>query len=108
MKKGRCIDGTRTCKKSPSIPPKKYQRWVLLISLTKKIKKIVTYAIQEVFAKGKSCAELDLISKSSNNIPYYFTGLRASIGNVLYLVGMGINITKRKQAEELLRESEEK
>ena len=73
-----------------------------------KDKKSAFHTIQEVFAKGKANVELDLISKSGKKTPHYFTGIKTSIDNILYLVGMGIDITERKRAEEALRESEKK
>ena len=69
-------------------------------------KKRLADTIQEVFVKEKSNVELDIVSKSGKKTPYYFTGLRTIIGNASYLVGMGIDITERKQAEEALIEIE--
>jgi PAS domain S-box-containing protein len=63
-------------------------------------KKLVGERIQEVFIKGKSNVEANFISKNGSAIPYYFTGLRFISDNKPYLVGMGIDIAKRKQAEE--------
>lgn len=71
-------------------------------------KRNVAERIQQVFAKGKSSVEADLVSKSDNKTPYYLTGLRVTIGNKTYLGGMGLDITERKRAEGALRESEEK
>jgi len=68
----------------------------------------VAERIQEVFTKGKSSVEADFVSKNGNKTPYYFTGAQIIIGNKNYLGGMGINITDSKQAEEALRESEER
>jgi PAS domain S-box-containing protein len=71
-------------------------------------KDIIAERIREVFAKGESSVEALFVSKKGKKIPYYFTGLRTRLRNKLYLVGMGIDITERKQAEEELRQSEEK
>ncbi|MBM4146740.1 MAG: PAS domain S-box protein [Nitrospira sp.] len=71
-------------------------------------KKLIEEAIQEVFVKGESNVEADFISKDGRRTPYYFTGLRLISDNKPYLVGMGIDITERKQAEELLKMSEAK
>jgi len=57
-------------------------------------------AIEEVFVKGKSYVEMNLLSKSGKKTPYYLVGLRTRIGNCKYLVGMGIDNTVRKRAEE--------
>ena len=66
-------------------------------------KKLVGEAIQEVFVKGESNVEANFISKDGRRTPYYFTGLRFISDNRPYLVGMGIDITERKQAEEEIR-----
>ena len=63
-------------------------------------KKLGGEAIQEVFVKGESNVEANLVSKDRRRIPYYFTGLRFISHNMPYLVGMGIDITERKRAED--------
>ena len=63
-------------------------------------KKLVGEAIQEVFVKGESNVEANFISKDGRRTPYYFTGLRFIWDSRPYLVGMGIDITERKRAEE--------
>jgi PAS domain S-box-containing protein len=69
-------------------------------------KKLVGEAIQAVFVKGESNVETDFLSKDGKKTPYYFTGLRFISDNRPYLLGMGLEITERKQAEEALRASE--
>jgi PAS domain S-box-containing protein/putative nucleotidyltransferase with HDIG domain len=68
----------------------------------------ITDRIGEVFSKGSATAEANLLTKSGNSIPYFFTGLRAVIGGKTYLVGMAIDIAERKRAEEQIRQSLEK
>ncbi len=60
----------------------------------------------EVFQEGVSAAEAGLITKDGRRIPHYFTGLRKAFNGRPHLVGLGIDITERKQVEEALRESE--
>ena len=60
---------------------------------------------RQVFVKGESNVEANFISKDGRRTPYYFTGLRFISDNRPYLIGMGIDITERKRAEEALRES---
>jgi PAS domain S-box-containing protein len=67
-------------------------------------KDLIRERIQEVFLKGQSDAEGDFVSKEGKKTPYYFTGLRLTIGNTPCLTGLGIDITERKQAEAATRE----
>ena len=59
--------------------------------------------MEEVFVKGAATAEVYIIMKSGNKIPYYLTGRRIVIRDKPYLLGIGIDITERKQAETALR-----
>jgi PAS domain S-box-containing protein len=59
--------------------------------------------IREVFEKGESHGEANFVSKNGQLTPYYFTGKRIEIESMPYLIGMGIDITQRRQAEEELR-----
>jgi diguanylate cyclase (GGDEF)-like protein len=55
--------------------------------------------MQEVFKDGVSEMENELLTKSGAKIPFFFNGHRVDIDDKTYLVGMGIDISKRKQAE---------
>ena len=72
-------------------------------------KKKVRYSVENLFQRGeKSDVEADLIIKDGSAIPHYFTGVRMTINNQRYLLGVGTDITKLKEAEHLLKKSEEK
>ena len=68
-----------------------------------KSREIIAQKMQEVFETGSSWAEADLITKSGQRIPYYFSGHRTYFDDQPYLVGLGTDITERKLAEENLR-----
>ncbi len=63
--------------------------------------------IAEVFAAGESAVESSLLAKDGSTIPFYFTGRRVDLNGTPCLVGMGVDISKRKQAEAALRELNE-
>jgi PAS domain S-box-containing protein len=66
-------------------------------------KEYIASRIQEVFEKGESDAEANFVAKNGELTPYYFTGRLIVIEGIPYLIGMGIDISERKQAaEELL------
>ena len=64
----------------------------------------VAEKIKEVFEKGKSSVDADLVSKNGIRTPYHFSGMRLTIDQGHYLAGMGIDMTTRKQAVEILKQ----
>jgi PAS domain S-box-containing protein len=63
--------------------------------------------IKRSFETGSSNAEAIFTSKSGQETPYYFTGYRVLIGTKPYLIGTGVDISERKQAEEALAQKAE-
>ena len=70
-------------------------------------KALLDKKIREVFGKGGSAVEADFVSRDGARTPYYFTGRSIIFDGKPCLVGMGIDISERKRAENALRESEE-
>jgi PAS domain S-box-containing protein len=64
--------------------------------------------ISEVFTQGQAFVEASLLTKDGRKIPYFFTGRNVNFKNSECLVGMGIDITERKNVELKLDESEQK
>jgi PAS domain S-box-containing protein len=62
--------------------------------------------IEEVFAKGESDVEAGILSRDGTVTPFYLTGITTPIDGRTCLVGVGIDITERKRAEEARWESE--
>jgi PAS domain S-box-containing protein len=60
-------------------------------------------AIQNTFATGEVRIEAELVSKDGVKTPYLFTGRRLLMEGELYLVGMGLDISQRRQMEEALK-----
>jgi PAS domain S-box-containing protein len=71
-------------------------------------KELLRRRIAEVFSAGASSVEADFVARDGTHIPYYFTGVRTELGGRTCLMGVGIDISQRKHAEALLRESEER
>ncbi|CAK0781762.1 two-component system, sensor histidine kinase and response regulator [Gammaproteobacteria bacterium] len=63
--------------------------------------------MQEVFTQGFAAAEANIITKNDTVIPYYFVGHRIELDGVPCLIGMGLEISERKQMEEALRQAKE-
>lgn len=63
-------------------------------------KDLIEKSIGDVFVKGSAFAEAHFVSKSGNSHPFYFTGILIDIEGKSNLIGVGIDITERKKAEE--------
>ncbi len=66
--------------------------------LTKKMNEVLTY--------GRSDVEASLITKSGASLPFYLTGARMVINQTRYIVGMGIDVSERKQLEQQLLQAQ--
>lgn len=77
-----------------------------LFSIGEKV--IIVKKIKEVFLLGKAEVEACLITKSGEEILYYFKATNADFEGISCLIGMGIDITERKRAEAIIKESEAK
>lgn len=71
-------------------------------------KNYLAQQIQAVFVEGEGTAEANFVAKSGRLIPYYFTGRRIDLDGAPGLIGMGIDITERKRAEEAVRVSQQR
>ena len=62
--------------------------------------------IKDTFTRGSARCQAEFANKSGRTTPYDFTGLRSFIDGKPYLVGLGIDITERRQLEhELARQA---
>jgi len=71
-------------------------------------KALLQERIKEVFARGESSVEASFVSKDGRITPYFFTGRQVVFDGQPGLVGIGMDISQRKQAEAALRQSESK
>lgn len=61
----------------------------------------VANTIELASGAGYSSVEANLLTKTGKKIPYFITGARAVIGNEIYLLGIGLDITERKINDEM-------
>jgi len=59
----------------------------------------VATEIGDVFETGASSVDADLVAKDGTRTPYHFTGRRSEAGGRPVLVGMGIDISRRRPYE---------
>ncbi|MEW6439320.1 MAG: sigma-54-dependent Fis family transcriptional regulator [bacterium] len=68
--------------------------------------KSVLQGIQETLAEGESIVEAELLAKDGTRTPYIFTGVKATIDDTSYVIGIGIDLSELKEKETALAESE--
>lgn len=68
-------------------------------------REMVAERIREVFESGAGHVEADLLHKDGSRVPYYLTGRRVELERGVCLVGMGVDITERRRAEEAARQA---
>jgi diguanylate cyclase (GGDEF)-like protein/PAS domain S-box-containing protein len=73
---------------------------------TPEYREAVLKAIEGVMEKGQNSLEAPLVAKDGHQIPFFLPGVRFEANDRSYFMGVGIDITERKQAEEALRQSE--
>jgi PAS domain S-box-containing protein len=60
---------------------------------------LVASRIGQVFASGEGQVEADLVTRSGRAVPHYLTGRRIELDGRPHLVGMGIDISDRREAQ---------
>jgi PAS domain S-box-containing protein len=68
-------------------------------------KRLTEAHIRKVFLEGEGTNEAALLAKDGSRIPYFFTCRQTRLEGKDYLVGMGVEISDRKQAEETLQKT---
>ena len=68
-------------------------------------KPLLQERIAEVFATGEASVEAAFVAKDGQATPYFFTGRRLMFDGTACLVGVGIDIAKRKHAEQKVKAS---
>jgi PAS domain S-box-containing protein len=68
-----------------------------------KDKALVSSKLQKIFAEGQVDVEACFLTRDGRSVPYYFTASRIDLGGQDYFVGLGIDITERKEAQDALQ-----
>ena len=63
--------------------------------------------MKKVFTSGNASAEAELITKQGKRLYYYFSGLRKQLNGKFYLIGLGMDISKRKKLENTIIQEKE-
>lgn len=70
--------------------------------------RLIRDRIAECFEKGETAVEAPLLLKDGTAIPYFFTGKKVFLDDKVHLLGIGIDISERMRAEQIISEREEK
>ena len=62
----------------------------------------VTMAIQEVISKGNATVEAELMAKDGTCLPFFLSGSLLRTKDAIYVIGTGIDLSEKRQAEEKL------
>lgn len=68
----------------------------------------IAAAIQKAFTEGSADIDAYILTKHGEKLPHYFYSSLIDIEGTPFLIGMGIDIQRRKRAEKSLKESEER
>lgn len=68
---------------------------------------LVRERIQETFDQGRSSVEATIEAKTGRLTPYLLTGVRLNLEGRIYLIGVGVDISERKKAEQALMASKQ-
>jgi PAS domain S-box-containing protein len=78
----------------------------VLGNVADKDKKAAQRAKDEVFERGSSQVEANILVQNGGIVPYFFTGVRVELEGTPYLAAIGVDLTESKRAEEAVRRSE--
>lgn len=68
---------------------------------------LIRQKTEEVFVTGHCDVEAELTTRTGENVPFYFSGTKISYREKPCVLGIGFDISRIKEAEKLLRQSEE-
>ncbi len=100
---GRLVKWNRNLEKTLEYPATDMAAHTLLDFFTEGDRSVVAEKIGEVFDAGKAVVEAELLSKSGKKIPCLLTGVRIVMDEEPYLLGVGLDITGRKRAEDEIK-----
>ncbi len=66
-------------------------------------KGIIANAIDHAFTNGQAQVEANFVSKGGRRIPYYFIGVRMPVDGTPCLIGSGVDLSGRREAEDTQR-----
>lgn len=81
---------------------------ILLDLFAEKEKELINETMRKAASEGFADTDGYLINKQGQSLPHYFTGTLTLIDDRPFLIGTGIDISRRRRAEKNLKESEDR
>lgn len=103
---GRLRRWNTNMEKVTGLAPEQLGRMRLLDWFAAGDQQLAASAFMDVLEKGEGQAEISVLTPSGRKRPYFFSGRKLTIQGRSYLLGSGLDFTKRKKLEHALRESE--
>jgi two-component system, cell cycle sensor histidine kinase and response regulator CckA len=82
------------------------EKMVVLGNIAEPDRPAVQRAREEVFERGSSQVEAQVVAEGGRTAPFYITGKRVDLEGKPYLAAVGIDLTETKKAQEAVRRSE--
>jgi PAS domain S-box-containing protein len=76
--------------------------------ITNEEKKVIVLMTKDVIKNGEAAGEANLLTSTNKRIPFYFTGTAISYEGEVCIMGVGVDISERIEAEEKIRITTEK
>ncbi|MBK9441886.1 MAG: EAL domain-containing protein [Comamonadaceae bacterium] len=64
--------------------------------------RLVSETMQQVFTQGQADVEADFQTKDGRKLPYHFIGQRSTIGDQVFLLGVGRDISEQRRTRQAL------
>jgi PAS domain S-box-containing protein len=103
---GRLRRWNTNMEKMSGLAPEQLGRMRLLDWFASEDQKLAASVFMDVLEKGEGQAEIPVLTPSGHKRPYFFSGRKLTIQGRSYLLGSGLDFTKRKELEIALRKSE--
>jgi PAS domain S-box-containing protein len=87
--------------------PAEFAEMTVLDFFQDKQREMIRQKTEAVFVTGYCDVEAELTTRDGNNIPFYFSGTRIIYRDKPCVLGIGFDISRLKDAQNLLRQSEE-
>lgn len=104
--KGRFVRWNRNLETLTGYSSEEILRMSPLDFLPAEDKEALARKVEETLTLGEATMEADLVARDGTRTPFFFSGTRLKIDGRLCVAGMGVDITKRKQAEASIADRE--